>query len=88
MQFRIVGHNLDAMPLVVPCSYCKAPAGKPCDYRGGVADRTSHLVRQDKASRQSHRDLYGCKRCKYACDCSPKAARWLPTMTVVERVCG
>ena len=79
-QFRITGLDSDAMTLAVTCPHCKAAPGQPCNFK--VSKEWNHdLVRADKASRQWAQDLYNCRRCEYACDCSPKAARCLPTMT-------
>jgi hypothetical protein len=81
-QYHITGLDLEAMALVVSCPRCKAQPGQPCELK--VRRGWSyHVGRIDKAERQRRKDLYGCRRCEYACDCSPRAARWLPVMTVV-----
>jgi len=84
MQFQITGLDAAAVALVVSCPRCKAAPGQPCDFRASRA-WTYHKVRGQKAERQRLHDLYGCRRCEYACDCSPQAARWMKTMTVVRR---
>jgi hypothetical protein len=82
MQFRITGIDLAAMALVVSCPRCKAAPGQPCDFKAS-RDWNQHKARGDKADRQRTHDLYGCRRCEYACDCSPNAARWLPSSTII-----
>ena len=87
-QYSIVGLDLNGVAETVSCPQCKAQPGQPCTIkrqRHPDIDYRSHAGRGDKASRQRMKDLYGCRRCEYACDCSPHAARWLPSMTVIER---
>ncbi len=88
MQFRITGIDSEAMALVVACPYCKAGPGQLCDYKArrpaAPRSRRVHVARGDKADRQRRKALYGCRRCEYACDCSPDAARWLPSSTISE----
>lgn len=83
MQFKITALDIRAGAMVVACPHCKAQPGQACDFKVSKA-WDYHLRRVDKAQRARMKDLYGCRRCEYACDCSPRAARWLPTITITE----